>query len=67
MVKGIKLEDGRIDEICKDLKRIKTYEGLLKFLFNEIDITCSGAESQTGIIGFLEKLKATCMRGKVNE
>lgn len=39
MTKGIKIEEGRIDEICKDLKRYKTFDGLRKFLIRELSMT----------------------------
>ena len=37
--KGHKIEKGRIEDLCKDLKRIKTFQGLRKFLINELELT----------------------------
>lgn len=37
--KGHKIEDGRIEDIQKDLNRIKTFEGLKKFLISELELT----------------------------
>ena len=37
--KGHKIEEGRIEEINKELKRIKTFQGLKKYLINELELT----------------------------
>ena len=37
MVKGMKIDKGRIECICKDMKRVTTCEGLRKFLLREVD------------------------------
>lgn len=39
MVKKYKIKDNRIEDICKDLKKIKTYQKLKKFLEDEIGFT----------------------------
>jgi hypothetical protein len=37
--KGYEIEKGRINEICKELNRFKTYQGLKKFLIRELEFT----------------------------
>ncbi len=36
-MKEMKIDEERVEGICKDIKRIKTLEGLKRFLKNEIN------------------------------